>query len=70
MIDYDLLYKELDALHKNGMKFFKNYSAQEYIELAEFLEERQYELGYKLTIHRESMSGKREIDVIYIKKLI
>lgn len=69
MINYDLIFEELQAMHSKGVKFFKDYTSQEFEELNDFLEDNKFELGIEIKPHRESTSGNRSIDAIMVKKL-
>ncbi len=69
MINFDLIFDELQAMHSNGVKFYKNLTLEELQELNDFLEDNKYDLGIEIKPHRESKSGNRNIDMIIVKKL-
>lgn len=68
MINYDMIFTELDALHSNGIKFFKDYTPSEFEDLNEFLKDNSLVLGISVKPHRESKTGQRSIDFIFVKK--
>ncbi|MDM1757203.1 hypothetical protein HX127_06340 [Acinetobacter sp. 256-1] len=69
MINYDLIFEELQAMHPKGIKFFKDHTSQEFEELNDFLEDNKFELGIEIKPHKESTTGNRSIDFIMVKKL-
>ncbi|ENU80585.1 hypothetical protein F975_01639 [Acinetobacter sp. ANC 3789] len=69
MINYEMIFAELDALHSNGVKFFEDYTPSEFDELNDFLDDNSLILGIKVKPHRESKTGNRSIDAILVKKV-
>ncbi|MFW2013751.1 hypothetical protein [Acinetobacter bereziniae] len=69
MINFELIFEELQAMHSKGVKFFTDHTPQEFEELNEFLEENKFELSIEIKPHKESTSGNRSIDFITVKKL-